>query len=253
MKLSRIPSRKPLYQEVQEEILSLIRDWDEERPIPSEAVLSEQFGVSRSTVREALQRLENADVVYKRHGVGTFVRPQSNAIATAMNYLHGIERIIRSSGKEPSFGRHEVSVITFDEHIREVFSDERVKRGVRVVRVYLADGTPTLYAVSYIPETILDGDLESAAEKIERLGRAGESLFSILAAAFQHSVDYAVTRIRAVMPSDAIFAELNFSQSEPCIKLNQIHHDRDGRVLIYSEDVLDPEVFELIVLRKSIR
>lgn len=252
MKLNRIPTRKPLYQAVQEEIVTLIRDWDNERPIPSEASLSEQLGVSRSTVREALQRLENADIVYKRHGVGTFVRKQSNAIATSMNYLHGVESIIRGSGKEPSFGRHEVTVVTFDEHVRSVFGDQVVTRGLRIVRVYCADDIPTLYAVSYIPETVLLSELDAAAQEVYQLGQAGESLFSILAGRFDAPVDYAVTRIRAVMPSQEVLSELDFAENEPCIELNQIHHERDGRVLIYSEDLLDPEVFELIVLRKSI-
>lgn len=252
MKLSRIPTRKPLYQEVQEEIVSLIRDWDEERPIPSETSLSEQLGVSRSTVREALQRLENADIVYKRHGVGTFVRRQSNAIATSINYLHGVERIIRGSGREPSLGRHEVTIVTFDKNVRSVFSDQVVTRGLQIVRVYRADEIPTLYAVSYIPETVFPAGLDAAAQEVHQLGQAGESLFSILANSFGATVDYAVTRIRAVMPSREVLRELDFAENEPCIELNQIHHDRDGRVLIYSEDILDPEVFELIVLRKSI-
>ena len=55
MELNRIEGRKPLYQEVQEELIRLIRTWDHARPIPSESALSAQLGVNRSTVREALQ------------------------------------------------------------------------------------------------------------------------------------------------------------------------------------------------------
>ena len=253
MKLNRIEGRKPLYQEVQEELLRLISSWDQGRPIPSESALSEQLGVSRSTVREALQRLENADLVYKRHGVGTFVRGQSSSIATAMNYLHGVEPIIEASGKSPSLSVHEVSPVPLDPSTQGVFGDPVPVNALRVTRVYLADAVPTLYAVSYIPDRVLPPELDAAARRVYELGQSGESLYSILSSEYGHDVDYAVTRIRAVMPSAEVTRYMGLSSSEPCVELNQIHHDREGRVIIYSQDILDADVFELIVLRKSIR
>ncbi|MDQ2782033.1 GntR family transcriptional regulator [Lapillicoccus sp.] len=42
-------------------------------PLPSESVLCEQLGVSRSSVREAIRTLSALDIVEVRHGTGTFV------------------------------------------------------------------------------------------------------------------------------------------------------------------------------------
>jgi DNA-binding FadR family transcriptional regulator len=41
--------------------------------LPTEAAIMEEFGVSRTVVREAISRLQAAGVVATRHGVGTFV------------------------------------------------------------------------------------------------------------------------------------------------------------------------------------
>lgn len=42
-------------------------------PLPSESVLCDQLGVSRSSVREAIRTLSALDIVDVRHGTGTFV------------------------------------------------------------------------------------------------------------------------------------------------------------------------------------
>ena len=45
----------------------------EEDRIPSETDLAESLGVSRTTIRDALSRLENEGVIYRKQGSGTFV------------------------------------------------------------------------------------------------------------------------------------------------------------------------------------
>lgn len=68
---------KPAYQQVADQLRRLIlngelRSGDR---LPSEAEMVAQFGVSRSTVREALRALASRDLVHTRRGVtgGTFV------------------------------------------------------------------------------------------------------------------------------------------------------------------------------------
>lgn len=43
--------------------------------LPTESEITRAFGVSRTVVREAMSRLQAAELVETRHGVGTFVRP----------------------------------------------------------------------------------------------------------------------------------------------------------------------------------
>jgi GntR family transcriptional regulator len=65
----------PLYRQVQAGIEKMIRANPRAKQIPlSDARLSERFGVSRITVRRAVDELVDAGVLYRIQGIGTFVR-----------------------------------------------------------------------------------------------------------------------------------------------------------------------------------
>src|SRR5215471_14131438 len=76
VKQSQLVAGVPLYRQVQTGIEDLIRDNPSaaEQAL-SDAQLSERFGVSRITVRRAVDELVDAGLLYRIQGVGTFVRP----------------------------------------------------------------------------------------------------------------------------------------------------------------------------------
>ena len=62
--------------------------------LPSEKELSERFGVSQPTVREAIRALETLGLVEVFHGNGTFVRSQGDyALASALQTLLQLESV----------------------------------------------------------------------------------------------------------------------------------------------------------------
>src|SRR5258707_9499336 len=65
----------PLYHQIGENIRALIGDQTLQAgdTVPSEWDLSELYGVSRLTVRRALDELVHEGLLRRRHGVGTFV------------------------------------------------------------------------------------------------------------------------------------------------------------------------------------
>lgn len=67
----------PLYRQVQDGIEHLIRVTPRSREVRlSDAYLADHFGVSRITVRRAVDELVNAGRLYRIRGLGTFVRPR---------------------------------------------------------------------------------------------------------------------------------------------------------------------------------
>lgn len=68
---------------------SLIRSghFGAEGKFPSERDLAEQFGVGRSSMREAIKKLETLGIIVRTHGVGTFVIDSSEDSQKSMSLL----------------------------------------------------------------------------------------------------------------------------------------------------------------------
>ncbi len=77
----RPSSSKLLYQVIIDDVLSTIekKQFSYDKPICTEKSLSERYGVSRITSKRAIDELENAGILYRKRGVGSFVRRSNPA------------------------------------------------------------------------------------------------------------------------------------------------------------------------------
>lgn len=79
--MRRVQSRK-LSDDIMEQLESMILDGRllAGQRLLSERSLAEQFAVSRPSVREAIQKLETKNLVERKQGGGTFVKPRLNEL-----------------------------------------------------------------------------------------------------------------------------------------------------------------------------
>jgi DNA-binding LacI/PurR family transcriptional regulator/DNA-binding transcriptional regulator YhcF (GntR family) len=69
----------PLYRQIELRLKDYIESNKLERHarLPSENQLAEEYGINVGTVRKALNNLINENIIYRRHGQGTFVAPRA--------------------------------------------------------------------------------------------------------------------------------------------------------------------------------
>lgn len=81
--MRRVQSRK-LSDDIMEQLESMMLDGRllAGQKMPPERTLAEQFAVSRPSVREAIQKLEAKNLVERKQGGGTFVKPRLNKALT---------------------------------------------------------------------------------------------------------------------------------------------------------------------------
>lgn len=92
----------PIYYQIMEQLKSQIKNGElqPDAPLPSEREYSEQFGISRMTVRQALSNLVNEGFLYRQKGRGTFVsRPK---MEQTLQGLTSFTEDMKSRGMVPS-------------------------------------------------------------------------------------------------------------------------------------------------------
>lgn len=91
----------PLYLKVQEEIISKFKDMAYYSPLPGERELCQTLGVSRPTIRKALENLEKENAIVRIQGRGSFYIGNKVPIdySDAGNHGLGLYSILSSAGK----------------------------------------------------------------------------------------------------------------------------------------------------------
>ncbi|QYE37117.1 GntR family transcriptional regulator (plasmid) [Polymorphobacter sp. PAMC 29334] len=91
--------------------------------LPTERELSEQFGVSQSTVREAIRALETLGLIEVLHGSGSFVRSQGQfGLASALQTLLQLQSvgIMEALDIRQVLGRHSIGLAAINITVGEI-------------------------------------------------------------------------------------------------------------------------------------
>ncbi|MEG1430228.1 MAG: GntR family transcriptional regulator, partial [Oscillospiraceae bacterium] len=93
-----------LSQQAKSEIYRYIKGMDlkKNNKLPREEALAEQIGVSRITIRQALNDLSAEGTVFRRQGKGTFVNVDSLNIKVKFSPCMEFSQMIQNSGYTPS-------------------------------------------------------------------------------------------------------------------------------------------------------
>lgn len=169
MKLSNQSGEKPLWSQLYDllEKRILEGEYKEGSLMPPETVLMEEFGVSRVTVRQAMEKLMNSNLIIRKRGKGTFVLKRENKLATTFqSSFFGVReennkndrRVICVSYEKPPIEAAYFFGITEDTKV------------LRVVRETYANGKPMTYYESYLnPIVGLDENTDFSESMYQKL------------------------------------------------------------------------------------
>ncbi|MCD3246286.1 GntR family transcriptional regulator [Clostridium botulinum C] len=141
----------PLYYQLMNIILEKIElgVLQEHDKLPSERELCEKYDISRSTVRQTLQELENNRYVYREHGKGTFV--SSQAVKQDLLKFYSFTEEMKKIGKVPKSNVIDFHIIKATENLAKKLKCSINDEIYKIVRLRIADENPMMYETTYLP------------------------------------------------------------------------------------------------------
>lgn len=210
-----------------------------ERRLPAETALSEEFGVSRSTLREALARLEAQGIIERQRGSGTRIVWGPSRVRYPAHVVLALSQFLRESGIP-----YEVRALRVDRRpasaqVGEAMGVEEGTPVYNVDRVYDISGSPAAYLQHYLP-TELGGE----PVRIEALQDGAVTFLEEVQGVKVHDVHSSITAEAA----DSRLAEcLHLEEGDPLLAMYTTLYAADGQVLALGRMVFCPDIVSLRV------
>lgn len=182
--------------------------------LPTQESLSEQFGVSRITVRRALAELQSEGLIQNEQGVGSFVQTLKRpAPATvSLTYLEGLERAVSET---------EVSVLKV-EIARPPLSGATMlqlaegSEALHVVRIRSRGGVPLMLLDAWMPPHLAPRISAAALEK--------RPLYQLLLGD-DLELGEVIQEVTAEMADPAVANLLKVEVNAPILRMTRLVHD----------------------------
>ena len=216
--------------------------------LPPELELAGMLGVSRGTLRTALDRLEESGEITRRQGSGTYVgRPvRPTAFHEGLEVLKPYSALAERRGVTLSVRDLEVAERRIGAEAAAVFELDPETPATTITRTILADGDP----VAVMRDVLRPGLAGPARADLERAVEAGAMVLDALIAAGV-PVAFAVTRVRPRMVSsrEKLGRALGVSGATAVLELEEVMRLASGEAIQHSTDVFAPDGIDLQVRR----
>jgi len=210
----------PKYLRVRDWLMDLVLSGDISNgdKLPSESELVGRFGMSRVTVRHALEALRTEGFIESRHGKGWFAR-RVRAVQN-LGRLQGFGEMLAPMGIATRSHVLDVSEVSASESVAAAFAILIGSRVMKIERLRIAGARVMSYDLSYFPLEI--------GQRLRELDLARQDIFVLLERALGYPLGFADVTIEIVPAEDVPARRLGVPAGTPIFRLTRLTHDRRG-------------------------
>jgi DNA-binding GntR family transcriptional regulator len=223
-------SPMPLYFQVAEQIESAIHD-GHLRPgdrIPNEVALADQLGLSRPTMRQAIQTLVDKGLLVRKRGVGTQV---VNAPIRRTVELTSLYDDLTRSGLRPRTQVLGLDLVAPDRRTTEMLNLHGDEKVWRLRRLRTAKGEPLALMCNEVPESVTD---------LSQVDLSSTGLYEHFRShAINLRVAHQVIGARVVDASEAKL--LGGRRGDPVLTMERTSYDDKGRAVEHGQHLYRPD------------
>ena len=231
-------SRIPLYCQLMEILIHDIQtNMKEEEQLPSEREICEKYSVSRATVRQTMQEMEQDGYIYRSHGKGTFVAPQK--VNQELLKFYSFTEEMKKLGKIPSSQVLKFDVIECEKNISKKLAVEENTKVYKILRLRLADNKPMMLETTYLPYARFPG---MTREELEQA-----AMYDIFKKKFNTNITSAKETFQPVTTNTQEAKYLQVAKEIPSLKIQRYTYEKD-QIIEYTISIARGDKFEYCIM-----
>lgn len=206
------------------------------------------LGISRGTLRTALQRLQDSGEIVRRQGSGTFVGRLAMPV-------HLDERLERLEPYSSLARRRQLKLTATQLRIEERVAGAEVASALELVppvevttmfRVLMASGEPAAVMFDVVHPSVMLPEIQTLSRRLE----AGQMVLDLLIEQGL-PIGFARTRVmpRLVTPREQAGKALRIPRATAALELEEVIYKGGGEPVAYSRDLFAPEALDVRVIR----
>jgi GntR family transcriptional regulator len=211
--------------------------------IPSETELATDLGVSRTTIRDALSRLEHEGTIYRKQGAGTFVNEAGLQIKSRLEEIWSYEDVLRDHGYRPSV---RISHLGNEPASEQLARDLRIEPGESVIvidKLFLEDDAPVVLTTNRIPETLVSVPITEAG--------ARKPLPELLQDHCDRSLSYYLSEIVPVSLGNHQADRLAVPRRTPAVSFEEIGYDQENQPVVKATSFFRDDLLRFRLIRRQ--
>ncbi|RXZ78369.1 GntR family transcriptional regulator [Paenibacillaceae bacterium] len=230
-----------LYFRVKENLLALIKSgvYTLGDKLPTESELCQEYEVSRTTIRQALQQLEIEGYIQRVQGKGTFVSKPKIREPITRNIRTFVEQM-----KDLGLSAHskvlELIVIPADNTLAETLHIEEKDPVIKLIRLRYAEDEPLQYVTSYLPWRVAPGLVNEDCSG---------SLFDLLKSKYDVKIYRSVEAIEPILIEESISYLLEVPAGSPAFSLKSLTYNSEEQPIEYSYGIVRGDRFKFTMER----
>ena len=228
-------SKQPLYDQLVDLLKEKIEtELEPNTKLESERELSNRYGLSRTTVRLALQELEKMGYIYRRHGKGTYVSDLSKK-AKNITSAYSFTEQMKALGKQPKTVILEFETIEANKYFANKLQVSLGEPLYKMKRLRLADDEPMMLERTYLP-----------VKKFWNLTQAlleTKPLYDLFSQDYQQVVHIADEEFYASIVRNKDMAYLDIEEGSAVLNLVRTTYNIDNEVIEYTLSVARADQF----------
>ncbi len=220
----------------------IVNDEFDDGRIPPEADLATDLGVSRTTVRDALTRLEQEGAIYRRQGSGTFVNEPGLQIQSRLEDIWSYEQVLEDHGYQPSVRVISAVEGPACEETAEALGIEPGDAVLTIEKLFLEDETPVMMTVNRIPIGIVS-DAEYEADE-------ATPVYEFLENHCDRTLGYYLSEIIPVALDAATAERLGVEPGTVAISFDEIGYDQNNEPVVKATSYFRDDLLRFRLIRR---